>query len=248
MPKLNLKKQLASLYELQQFDLRMLLLNQQRESVPHKIEKLEESFQMHQQALECKKEVLAQARRELRSRNAELDNQQEQRQKYQTQLREVKTNKEYQALDKEISFLQQKESDIEDVILGIMLQIDQRQEELQHQQKIYDAENEKNREEKFNYKREAEDIAAAVATHQEERKRFSPEIGEDLMNGYQAWSKRNKTSFVSIVSESACSSCRIAIPPQTLKEARKYERIVLCASCRRILYPLQIDVTEERVS
>lgn len=245
MPNLDLKKQLASLYELQQFDLKMLSLHEQRQSVPLKIAKLEESFQIHEQALEVKKGALAQVEKELRSKNAELEGQQEHQQKYQTQLREVKTNREYQALDKEISFLEEKESEIEDTILGIMLQIDQCQEELQQQQKIFDAEKDKNRVQKAEYEQEAEDLVAAVAAHQEERKRFSPKIGKDLMNGYQAGGKHNTTAFVSIVSDNACGSCRIAIPPQTLKEARKYERIVLCASCRRILYPLSSDPAEE---
>ena len=219
MPDLDLKEQLALLYELQQFDLKTLLLHEQRQSVPLKITKLEESFQIHQQTLESKKETLAQAEKDLRSKNAELEGQQEQRQKYQTQLRKVETNKEYQALDKEIGFLQEKGSEIEDAILGVMLQIDQCQAELQQQRHVFDAEKDKNRAQKAEYEQEAEDLIATVAAHQEQRKRFSPEIGKDLMNGYQAWGKRNKTAFVSVVSDSACGSCRIAIPPPDVERS-----------------------------
>ena len=238
MPNPSLQEQLDLLHQLQQLELTILALHQQRQAIPIKIAKLEEEFQVHQGTLNAKKEALAEAERELRSKNAELTDQQEQRRKYESQLREVKTNKEYQALDKEIGFLQGKEAEIEDAILGIMLDIDQFQEDLRQEQASFDAEKESVSSRKAKYEKEGRDLMAAVAAQQEERKRFSPSIGKDLMNNYQAWVKRNKTAFVSVVTNDACGGCRISIPPQTLKEARKFERVVQCSSCKRVLYPM----------
>ena len=238
MPNSNLQQQLDLLHQLQQLELTILALHRQRQAVPLKIAKLEEGLQVHQDALDAKKAELAEAERELRSKNAELTDQQEQRQKYEAQLREVKTNKEYQALDKEISFLQNKEAEVEDAILGTMLDIDRFQEELRQEQVSFDTEREKVGNQKAKYEQEGRDLAAVVTSHQGERKRFSPDIDKDLMDRYQAWCKRNKTAFVSIVTNNACGGCRIAIPPQTLKEARKFEQAVQCSSCKRILYPM----------
>ena len=247
MPNSGLQDQLGLLYQLQQIELTILSLHQHRQAIPLKIAKLEEEFQVHQGALDAKKEALAETERELRSKNAELTDQQEQRKKYETQLRIVKTNKEYQALDKEISFQQEKEAEVEDAILGIMLDIDRFQEELRQGQVSFDAEKEKVRIQKAKYAQEERDLAAAVAAQQKERKRFSPSVGKDLMNSYQAWVKRRKTAFVSIVANNACGGCRIAIPPQALKESRKFEKIVQCSSCKRILFPLP-DVEKETES
>lgn len=244
MPNSHLQEQLGLLHQLQQLELAILSLHQQRQSIPLKIAKLEEGFQVHQGALDEKKETLAAAERELRSKNAELADHQDQRQKYETQLREVKTNKEYQALDTEISYLQKKESEAEDAILGIMLEIDRLQEELRQEQASFDAEKEKVGLQKATYEQEERDLEAAVEAQQQERKRFSPDIDKDLMTGYQAWGRRSKTAFVSIVINNACGGCRIAIPPQTLKEARKFEKVVQCSSCKRILYPLPEDEKE----
>ena len=244
MPDSNLKEQLGLLYELQQLELTILALHQQRRAIPLKIAKLDGEFQLHQGALGAKQEALARAGKELRSKSAELTGQQEQRRKYETQLRDVKTNKEYQALDKEIGFLQNKEAEVEDAILGVMLEIDRFQEDLRQEQASFDAEKEKISTQKAKYEQDGRDLMAAVAAQQQERKRFSPSIGKDLMNSYQAWVKRNKSAFVSIVSKNACSGCRIAIPPQMLKEARKFERIVLCSSCKRIIYPLPEEEKE----
>jgi predicted nucleic acid-binding Zn-ribbon protein len=244
MPNSHLQDQLGLLHQLQQLELAILSLHQQRQAIPLKIANLEDELQVHQNALDAKKEALAEAERELRSKNAELTDQQEQRQKYETQLREVKTNKEYQALDNEIRFLQEKEAEIEDAILGIMLDIDRLHEELRQAQASFDAEKEKVGNRKATYEQEERELEAAVAAQQQERKRFSPDIDKDLMTGYQAWGRRSKTAFVSIVINNACGGCRIAIPPQTLKEARKFEKVVQCSSCKRILYPLPDEEKE----
>ena len=244
MPNSNLQEQLGLLHQFQQIELTIMSLHQQRQAIPLKIANLEEEFKAHQGALDAKKEALAEAERELRSKNAELTDQQEQRGKYETQLREVKTNKEYQALDKEISFSQNKEAENEDAILRIMLDIDRFQEELRQEQASVDAEKEKVSSRKAAYEQEGKDLQAAVTAQQEERKRFSPDIDKELMTGYQAWGRRNKSAFVSIVKNNACGGCRIAIPPQTLKEARKFEKVVQCSSCKRILYPLPVEEKE----
>ena len=244
MPNRDLKEQLRLLCDLQELDLKILSLNEQLELLPTKITKLEENLKVHEQALEAKREELAQTEKELRSRNADLADQEQQKHKYQAQLRQVKTNKEYQALDKEIGFLEEKEAEVEDAILDFMLRIDKRKEELLRQQKLLDGEKKTNRAQQVECEREATGLLAEVGAYQEERNRFSSGIDEDLATGYEAWGKRNNTAFVSIVSDDACSSCRISIPPQALKEARKYERIVQCSSCKRILYPLSLDQAE----
>ena len=236
MPNPDLKEQIISLHQLQQVDLNILGLHQQLQDVPLKIKELENRLQVHEQQLKEKKEALSEAEKEQRSKSAELQMEQEQRGKYEAQLREVKTNKEYQALDKEISFLQQKEAEIEDQILEVMLQIDQLNDALREQQTSLNTEKAKNKVQKDQYEQEAADLKTQILEQQEERKRFLPTTAHDLMNRYREWFKRNRSGLVAVVTDNACSSCRISIPPQVLKEARKYEQIVLCSSCKRILY------------
>jgi predicted nucleic acid-binding Zn-ribbon protein len=64
MPDFDLKEQLPLLYELQQIDTEILAAHQKLKSVPTKIKRLEDSFQIHRQKLEEKKEQLANVERE----------------------------------------------------------------------------------------------------------------------------------------------------------------------------------------
>lgn len=232
----NLQEQLPLLFELQQTDTEILAVQDKLKSVPNKIKRLEESIYVYQQKLEEKQKQLADAEREQRSKAGALEMQQEQRRKSQARLREVKTNKEYQAVDQEISFLIGKEAEIEDEILEIMLLIDQLKEELNQQQKAFDGEQAKKNEQKAEYEKETDDLKSQIADYQEKRLNFQPKIHPDLINRYQEWFKRQGTGLISLVVDNACGSCHLRVPPQTLQQARKNEQIIRCGSCQRILY------------
>ena len=236
MPNLDLQEQLRLLYELQQIDTEILTLDNKLKSVPLKIKKAEEQLQIHQRKLQEKQTQLVEAEKVQRSKTAELEMEGEQRGKYQAQLREVKSNEEYQALDNQISFVQEKEAEIEDEILSAMLQIDQLNEELAQQQKEFDAEQEKHNARKAEYDQEAKNLKAEIVTWGGKREDFVSRIDSGLMGQYQSRFKRYRKGLVSLVIENACGNCHLTIPPQTLQEARKYEEFIRCGSCRLILY------------
>ncbi len=248
MSNLNLQEQLRLLYEFQQIDAEILTLDNKLKSVPLKIKRAEAQLQLHQRKLEEKQAQLADAEKLQRSKTAELEMEGEQRSKYQAQLREVKSNKEYQALDKEISFIEVKEAEIEDAILSAMLQIDQLNEELAQQQRELGVEQEKHNAQKTVYEQEAKNLKAAVVKCQDRQQGFAHQIDSGLIDQYQARFKRYRKGLVSLVVENACGNCHLTIPPQTLQEARRYEQLIRCGSCRLILYipsPSPDDVPAE---
>ncbi len=236
MPNLDLQGQLRLLYEFQQIDAQILTLDNKLKSVPLKIKKAEAQLQLHQQKLQEKQAQLVETEKVQRAKTSELKMEGEQRGKYQAQLREVKSNKEYQALDKEISFIHAKEAEIEDEILSAMLRIDQLNEELVQQQKAFNAEQKKHNAQKAKYEQEAKDLKAAIVEWQGKQQDFAHQIDSGLMDQYQARFERYRQGLVSLVVENACGSCHLTIPPQTLQETRKYEKPVHCGSCRLILY------------
>ena len=236
MPNIDLQEQLRLLHEFQQIDAEILTLDNKLKSVPLKIKKAETRLRLHQQKLQEKQAQLVDTEKLQRSKTAELEMEGEQRGKYQAQLREVKSNEEYQALDNQISFVQEKEAEIEDEILSAMLRIDQLNEELAQQQKAFDAEQKKHNAQKAEYEQEAKDLKSAIKTWQNKQKDFSHQIDSGLIDQYQARFKRYRRGLVSLVIENACGNCHLTIPPQTLQEARKYEQFIRCGSCRLILY------------
>ena len=204
MSNLDLQEQLRLLYEFQQIDATILTLDNKLKSVPRKIKKAEAQLQLHQQKLQEKQAQLADAEKLQRSKTAELEMEGEQRSKYQAQLRGVKSNKEYQALDKEISFIEVKEAEIEDEILSAMLRIDQLNEELAQRQKDFAAEQEKHNAQKAEHEQEAKDLEAEIVKWQTKQQDFAHQIDSGLRDQYQARFKRYRKGLVSLVVENAC--------------------------------------------
>ena len=236
MPKLDLHDQLQRLYELQQIDLEIIALYQQFKQVPARIEKLDSSFHVHEQKLAEKQQKLAEAEKAQRSKTGEIEMLNEQALKYQAQLRGVKTNKEYQALDKEISYLDDKKAQIEDEILSYMEATDRLKTELHTQEKAFETEKAKHDEQKAEHKQVAASLGSQIKALQSRRQAASVGISAELLKQYQLKLKRQRTGLVSLVENGVCTNCHMAVPPQTLQETRQYEKPITCRSCRSVLY------------
>ena len=103
-------EQLARLYDVQQLDAKALSIHRHTRSVPQEIQKLDSALDTFQQAVEAKETEISEAEKTQRSIQGEIEQLDEKRNKLTMQMRCVKTNKEYEALDKEIEFLDQKEA------------------------------------------------------------------------------------------------------------------------------------------
>ena len=115
-------------------------------------------------------------------------------------------------------------------------------------------EKEKTAAETAQLRQELQNLEADRDENLKKRKAFLSEIDKGLRDEYRRWMKaqfanqsgaaRSKTGFVALSKKGICTSCRIAIQPQTLKEAQKYQKQVYCSSCRRLLYvePATSDV------
>jgi hypothetical protein len=155
--------------------------------------------------------------------------------KFKDQLMDVKTNKEYTAMLKEIEAAQSEVRRFEDLILERMLEHD----ELAATEKAAEA-------------RLASDkalIAAERKQIEEESARLEREVGEmtsaragllvDLSSAvlaiYETVREKRGTAVVEIKS-GYCSACHVRMRPQAANELRRNEIIFQCESCRRILY------------
>ena len=126
----DLHEQLARLYEVQQLDAKALSIHRHTRSVPQEIQKLDSALDTFQQEVKAKETEIYEAEKTQRSIQGEIEELDEKRNKLTMQMRSVKTNKEYEALDKEIEFLDQKEAELEDNTLGLLERIDQLKIEL----------------------------------------------------------------------------------------------------------------------
>ena len=230
------RQQLALLYQLQARDQELLAAHKQLQAIPRQKEQLQAGITKSKAALTAKTAELAEAEKAQRARNAELEMNAVQRDKYRAEQREVTSNEAYSALERQIEFLDQKDEEAEDAILELMEDSDRLKVELTELEAEVAREDEKTAEKTAQLQREQKTLETQMNEKLAERKAFLPKIDKRLSEHYRRWFERQKTGFVALGENGTCTSCRIAIQPQTLKEAQKYEKPVYCSSCKRLLY------------
>jgi uncharacterized protein len=156
--------------------------------------------------------------------------------KYRDQLMEVKTNREYQAMQKEIEVAQQEIRKDEDRLLEqmiafdeITLHIKEAEEAFRRDQAACDAE-------RAALAAQIVEAHAAIPSLAAERAALAATISPPVLALFDRLLQHRKTSAVAPVRDGRCSACQVRIRPQTVQEIRRNESVLQCDSCQRILY------------
>ena len=157
--------------------------------------------------------------------------------KYKTQQMQVKKNEEYTALENEIGTLKQKISDLEDVELQILEEIDLKAAELanlredtDNKQKTLEARIALLKQNLGSFNSELEDARSAVED-------CRSEIDSGVLQQYTYVKSQIKRPPVVVeLEDGRCKGCHLKVSGEVESEARKGNELVRCDSCGRILY------------
>jgi predicted nucleic acid-binding Zn-ribbon protein len=160
--------------------------------------------------------------------------------KYKNQLMEVKTNKEYQAMQKEMSVAEQEISDFETRMLERMEEADALAIELKAVQAALtsaQAEITRDRAALENERTTVDDDLQRVS---EERARTAALVGGELLALFDRVAHGRRGVAMAEARDGLCTVCHVRLRPQVFNQARRNTDIVQCDSCTRILYYVPI--------
>lgn len=240
-----MKKQLALLRELQRIDLRFDELEAEKAEIQQKLEenrnflnKLIDDLERQKQEFEDVRGLRRQKTDELEEIRAGLANSQE-------KLKQVSSQKEFNAVEIEIDVYKKK--------------LEQTQEEAIHLDEVIETAEESvdEREEKIVQLREG--IAAEVAEAEEQladlddqltagqkrQKEARKEVSKRILHKYDFIRSRRPGLAVVAARNGHCEGCFMALPPQQFIEIQRGETFDFCPSCQRILYFWEEALGEE---
>ena len=224
------------LINLQKFDKEITDVSLFLENIPSKIEEINKKIETSSQIVTLAKEKMAQNQKKRRELEVEVKDIKEQISKYNRQLNEVKTNREYSILLKEIEEAKQKDNDMEEEIISEMLSADEIEDEIETASQKHSEAEEKFSKEKDVLQQEKKKFEAKRDKLNQKREKLVPKIPSDQANLYLKIYKRNSGIALSPVKEDFCSLCHLRIRPQVINELKGKEKIILCENCGRILY------------
>jgi predicted nucleic acid-binding Zn-ribbon protein len=189
-----------------------------------------------QKSLDEERARLAQNQAVRRDIEKELAMQQGRLSKFKGQLMEVKTNREYQAMQKEIETAQAEVRKHEDRLLEQMIEFDEIALHVKQAELAYLHDQAANEAERATLAAQLSEAQAAIGRLAAERAALAAEISPPIRAVFDRVLQYRKLSAVAPVRGGRCSACQILIRPQTVNELRRNEIIFQCESCHRILY------------
>lgn len=156
--------------------------------------------------------------------------------KFRDQLMEVKTNKEYQAMQKEIEVAQHDVRKLEDKILDRMLEADEFVAAVKKAETGLAQDKAAVAAERAKLEEETERLRAELDKVAQERAEVVAQIPPALLGTYDTLMKGRRGLAVVEARDYLCTACHVRLRPQVFNEIRRGDTIHQCGSCQRILY------------
>jgi hypothetical protein len=231
-----LSSQLTTLIELQTIDSELDQINLKRKELPEKKAVMDQELEQANQNLEAEKARLEEAIKFHRQKEDDLKKGLDGLKRTKERLHEVKTNKEYQAMLKEVENIEKLNGGSEDEIIRALEVLDRTRKEVQEKEKeqadfhkIF----EKNTEQ---IDKELGAIDQDLENLQEKREKLQVLISPDLLKRYERIRTRRNGRAVVPVWKGICGGCNMSITPQMYIELQKRDDMMQCPYCSRIIY------------
>ena len=231
-----MKEKIALLINLQECDSQLVKLSSKKVKLPEKICKMEEEFRLYKEGVEQNKRKYEELKTQRAEGEANVKKLSDGMVKTRERLLEVKNNKEYQAMLKEIETSEKTKSDLESRIIAFMEEMDKLIVLVKKDEEILKQAESNHEKEKKIIEDDLNAIDADTVTWTEKRAVLEKSVPVDLLAQYERIRKRNNGIGVIPVWKAVCSGCHMNIPPQLYNELQRSNDLLSCPNCNRIMY------------
>ena len=229
-------EQIEMLKRLQALDADLYRLRRQQEEKPQELEQVSEEVAAQEATLKELESRLRALQMAQKDKELELQTKEANVKKLQGQLFQVKTNKEYTTMQREIETLKADNSLLEEAILQTLETVDQAAKERERQQREVADSRQRLQVERTRIERELAAIAEQLAQLERHRATLLPDVPPESLTLYERVLKiREGLALVPLVNES-CGGCHRRLPPQVINQVYLKAALVTCENCNRILY------------
>jgi predicted nucleic acid-binding Zn-ribbon protein len=228
--------ELSNLIDLQALDTRIASLAADAARLPREIAAVHAAVDEAKQVVEAAKAKLDAARKSQRAKEKDLEDNRVKRQKFEGQLYQVKTNKEYSAVLTEIEEVKQEQARIEEEILTLMELGERLAAEVKEAETRFKVRESQGRGEEAELGEKLRDVEVHLVGIRSERAELSGHLPSPILTDYDKLLRHLGAAIVAVVKPNFCGGCRVTMTPQRLQELRQQNALIHCESCGRYLY------------
>lgn len=231
----SLVKMADKLLVVQEYDTLIRQMKRELQDIPLRQQSEESRLKTHKAAVAAAEEALKAQQSALKQQELEAQAQKEKIGKLRSQQMNLKTNKEFKAMESEIQSAYAGISSTEDLEIQLMEKIENAKACLREQQAQLDAESKSVNEDVAALQSRAAGIQAELVQLDAKRKEAAAAIEQDWLTQYERIFARKDVALVPL-SDGICGGCHMKLPPYIAHETRRRTAMVSCTNCGRLLY------------
>lgn len=236
-----MEQELGTLFEAQKIESQIIENEQKRLSAPRQLKAIEAELTEIIGKIEKEREIIEELEKERHKKEKELEVDKEKVKKLETKLYDVKTNKEYQALLKEIETVKETNDRTEEDVLVLMDKIEDLRKDLEASAALLKKREEETQTERVQIEKAMRSTDEVIAKLTVERDNLLSVVSDNLRSIYGILRERRGGVAVTNVKNGVCMGCHMNIPPQLFIEVTKNRQLIQCPSCNRILFFMEND-------
>lgn len=239
-------KKLEALTKLQKIDSEIDEIKKVRGALPEEVMDLEDEIAGYQTRADKQNQELSDFETSISTNKTSIKDAEKLIKKYEEQQMNVRNNREYDAISKEMELQQLEIQILEKRIKEAYAKIEDKKAEIEKTTETLD-ERGKDLETK---KKELDTITSESEGDEgkllKDREKASKGIEERLLNSYNKVRKNMRNGLAVVpVKRGACGGCFNVVPPQKQAEIREQKKIIVCEHCGRILSDVVDEIIEE---
>ncbi len=230
------KQQLRRLVLIQNLALEVQASRAVVDGAPARIEEIESAFRERNAEYVAVKDRYDILDKDRKDRTLELESLETSRKKFMESLMQVKNQREYAAVLKEIDAVKAQIGAHEEAILKGMEEIERLKVDLDARSSHIEQERAKVADERARVEETARAAGERIAEAERERAALEAELPQELTETVRRVEESRGGVFLAKAEKELCQSCFVRIRPQVFQEIRLASRIHNCRQCRRFLY------------
>jgi hypothetical protein len=227
---------LDELYRLQERIRFVQSRGRERDTVPAELTEVDNAFREKVEAVQRLKQRLLEAEVEHRRASAELADHQEKQKKYQAQLRNVQSSREYSAVLNEMDGVEKQIRTAEDKVLALEEEMETSSADLKKREENLPRETQEHEEKMKDWRAAQRAINEELKSAQDEIAVLESRIRPRELAEFRRLLEKKGGLAVARVVNSSCSACHVKVRPAAMQSLKSGGEIIYCDSCRRILY------------
>lgn len=228
-------QRIESLQKLETVDLRIRELEEGLKRYPDEINSLKKDLLEKKESISLKETTLSELKAQRDSLESSLRSNQESIKKSEERLFAIKTHKEYEALQKEITDTRKENLEMEDRTISVMAEIEETETTLVGEKENYATLEEQYAEQIAEKEKKIKELEISRKPAEREKNEILSTVDPKILPIYERIFRKNSRALA-LAENEKCTSCNMNIPPQLFNEILKQAVLVQCPSCKKILY------------